>query len=85
MSTEVAIRSDGKGVPRMVNDSTTAMADLPLHGVRVLEIASWIAGPACGRILREWGAEVVKVEPLWRRRSSWNGQSGSHPGRESPV
>ena len=47
----------------MVNDSTSH-ADLPLHGVRVLEIASWIAGPACGRILREWGAEVVKVEPL---------------------
>lgn len=28
---------------------------LPLEGVKVLEIASWIAAPACGRILKEWG------------------------------
>ena len=37
---------------------------LPLDGIKVLEIASWIAAPACGRILKEWGAEVVKVEPV---------------------
>lgn len=35
----------------------------PLEGIRVLEIGSWIAAPAAGRILQAMGAEVVKVEP----------------------
>ena len=36
----------------------------PLSGVRVVELGLWLAGPACGAILADWGAEVVKVEPL---------------------
>jgi len=32
--------------------------------VRVVELGLWLAGPACGAILADWGAEVVKVEPL---------------------
>jgi succinyl-CoA:(S)-malate CoA-transferase subunit B len=34
----------------------------PLEGVRVLDIATFIAGPFCGTILGEFGAEVVKFE-----------------------
>lgn len=34
----------------------------PLEGVRVLEIGSLIAGPFAGRLLADWGAEVIKVE-----------------------
>lgn len=34
-----------------------------LNGIRVVELASYVAGPgACG-ILSDWGAEVIKVEP----------------------
>eukprot|EP00301_Raphidiophrys_heterophryoidea_P008781 c13185_g3_i3.p1 GENE.c13185_g3_i3~~c13185_g3_i3.p1 ORF type:complete len:462 (-),score=118.51 c13185_g3_i3:127-1473(-) len=33
-----------------------------LHGVRVVEISSFIAGPSVGRCLADLGAEVVKVE-----------------------
>ena len=36
----------------------------PLDGVNVVELGVWIAGPACGGILADWGAEVVKIEPL---------------------
>ena len=35
----------------------------PLAGVRVLELGSLIAGPFCGRILADFGAEVLKIEP----------------------
>ena len=36
---------------------------VPLHGLRVVELAHWVAGPAVGGILADWGADVVKVEP----------------------
>jgi crotonobetainyl-CoA:carnitine CoA-transferase CaiB-like acyl-CoA transferase len=35
----------------------------PLEGLRVLEVATGIAGPYAGRLLALLGAEVVKVEP----------------------
>jgi crotonobetainyl-CoA:carnitine CoA-transferase CaiB-like acyl-CoA transferase len=35
----------------------------PLHGIRVLELGSFIAGPFAGQLLADYGAEVVKVEP----------------------
>jgi formyl-CoA transferase len=34
-----------------------------LAGVRVIELGQLIAGPFCGKILGEFGAEVIKVEP----------------------
>ncbi|MBA2961935.1 MULTISPECIES: CaiB/BaiF CoA transferase family protein [Ramlibacter] len=39
-------------------------AALPLAGLRVLEISTAWAGPMLGRILRTFGAEVVKIESL---------------------
>src|SRR6476619_2046123 len=32
-------------------------------GVRVVELGVWVAGPAAGGILADWGADVVKIEP----------------------
>ena len=37
----------------------------PLHGIRVLEIANYIAAPAAASLLAELGADVVKVEVPW--------------------
>ena len=35
----------------------------PMDGVRVVEIGVWVAGPAAGGILADWGADVIKIEP----------------------
>ncbi len=35
----------------------------PLAGCRVLEMGSTVSGPFCGRLLADFGAEVIKVEP----------------------
>jgi len=36
---------------------------LPLAGIRVLEVASWVMAPSAGAILAAFGADVIKVEP----------------------
>ncbi|HSK99543.1 MAG TPA: CoA transferase [Rubrobacteraceae bacterium] len=36
---------------------------LPLEGVRVVEMGSLLAGPFCGQLLGDFGAEIIKVEP----------------------
>ncbi|MDA8047820.1 MAG: CoA transferase [Actinomycetota bacterium] len=35
----------------------------PLSGVKVVELGVWVAGPAAGGVMADWGADVVKIEP----------------------
>ena len=39
------------------------MAALALAGIRVVEFSHMVMGPACGLVLADLGAEVIKVEP----------------------
>src|SRR5450432_3000192 len=55
-------------------------APQPLRGMRVIELAHWMAGPAAGGVLSDWGAEVIKVEPAGGEpmRHIW-GAMGANP------
>ncbi len=39
------------------------MTPKPLAGLKVLELGALIAGPFCAKLLAEFGADVVKIEP----------------------
>ncbi len=45
-------------------DETSEAATIPaLHGIRVLEMGTLIAGPFAARLLGDFGAEIIKIEP----------------------
>nr|WP_309099982.1 CoA transferase [Fredinandcohnia onubensis] len=53
---------------------------LPLDGVRVLELGTLLAGPFSGRLLADFGAEVIKIEPPDKAdpMRQWGQRKGDH-------
>jgi crotonobetainyl-CoA:carnitine CoA-transferase CaiB-like acyl-CoA transferase len=47
----------------MSNDTAQPASRRPLAGLKVLEMGALIAGPFCAKVLAEFGADVVKIEP----------------------
>ncbi len=43
---------------------TSTAQDKPLKGIRVIEFAQMVAAPSAALLLADYGADVVKVEPL---------------------
>ena len=46
----------------MHNKEPDFSSEAPLHGLRVLDIATFVAAPFAGACLAEFGAEVIKIE-----------------------
>ena len=43
--------------------TTTAFQHGALGDLRVIELGTLLAGPFCGQLLGDFGAEVIKIEP----------------------
>ncbi len=55
-----------KTFARAAREGGRMSAPLPLAGIRVVEFSHMVMGPACGLVLADLGAEVIKVEPEGR-------------------
>ena len=59
-----------------MSDSNRRQANLPLLGVKVVDLGQYIAGPGAAMVLCELGADVIKVEPLSGDRARHIGSYG---------
>jgi crotonobetainyl-CoA:carnitine CoA-transferase CaiB-like acyl-CoA transferase len=54
----------------LVTENTSIISDNIFSGLKVVDLSSFVAGPAAAVILSDFGADVIKVEPpkgeLWR-------------------
>ena len=47
----------------------------PMEGIKVVELSTMLAASMTGRILAEWGADVIKVESM--NGDAWRKQAGT--------
>jgi formyl-CoA transferase len=55
-------------------------ADALLHGLRVLEVAEGVAGPMGGKVLRDLGATITRIEPP---EGDWLNRVAPHNGENA--
>lgn len=60
------------------------MANLPLAGLRVLDISQVMAGPFCCMLLGDMGADVIKIEPPQTGDSTRHSMGFRLKGEDSP-
>src|ERR1700730_16228653 len=48
----------------------------PLTGIKVVDFTRYLAGPFCTQILGDYGAEILKVEPVEGARGEMGGDTG---------
>ena len=59
------------------------MPDTALDDLRIIELAEGVAGPYCGKLFADLGADVIKVEPPEGDRARRAGPfKGGEPNRE---
>ena len=65
-----AAPSGGVNMPPGSDDASSveALKGLPFSHIRVVEFTHMVMGPACGMVLADLGAEVIKVEPIGHGR-----------------
>src|SRR5581483_12233746 len=58
----------------------------PLHGIRVLELGGFVSAPFTGKLLADYGADVIKVEPPDGDPARRHGPfPGDHPDAETSA
>jgi len=61
------MRLESKHIPTNLMDHAmhqeSSRPEGALHGLRVIEMGQLIAGPFCGQLMADFGAEVIKLEP----------------------
>ena len=62
-----------------MGSGVTETGSLPLDDIRVIELGQLLAGPFCGQLLGDFGAEVIKIEDPGR------GDPMRQWGREKPY